>query len=110
MEQRTEADAQVIVEKRGGAGIIRLNRPKAINSLTLPMVRDLFQALQRFEEDAGVSCVVLTGEGDRGFAPGAMSASFTISARRATRRCLISGGKNFRSTIASPASANPISR
>ncbi|TKV72618.1 enoyl-CoA hydratase/isomerase family protein [Rhizobium sp. AU243] len=65
-----EADAQVIVEKRGGAGIIRLNRPKAINSLTLPMVRDLFQALQRFEEDAGVSCVVLTGEGDRGLCAG----------------------------------------
>ncbi|MGV2067732.1 enoyl-CoA hydratase/isomerase family protein [Agrobacterium sp. 22-226-1] len=70
MEQRTEADAQVIVEKRGGAGVIRLNRPKAINSLTLPMVRDLFQALQRFEEDAGVSCVVLTGEGDRGLCAG----------------------------------------
>ncbi|MGV1988257.1 enoyl-CoA hydratase/isomerase family protein [Agrobacterium sp. 22-221-1] len=70
MEQRTEADAQVIVEKRGGAGIIRLNRPKAINSLTLPMVRDLFQALQRFEEDADISCVVLTGEGDRGLCAG----------------------------------------
>ena len=70
MEQRTEADAQVIVEKRGAAGIIRLNRPKAINSLTLPMVRDLFQALQRFEEDADISCVVLTGEGDRGLCAG----------------------------------------
>ncbi|NTD27202.1 enoyl-CoA hydratase/isomerase family protein [Agrobacterium tumefaciens] len=70
MEQRTKADAQVIVEKRGAAGIIRLNRPKAINSLTLPMVRDLFQALQRFEEDADISCVVLTGEGDRGLCAG----------------------------------------
>ncbi|MBA4774709.1 enoyl-CoA hydratase/isomerase family protein [Agrobacterium salinitolerans] len=70
MERRAEADAQVIIEKRGGAGIIRLNRPKAINSLTLPMVRDLFQALQRFEEDSDVSCVVLTGEGDRGLCAG----------------------------------------
>ena len=70
MERRAEADAQVIIEKRGGAGIIRLNRPKAINSLTLPMVRDLFQALQRFEEDPDVSCVVLTGEGDRGLCAG----------------------------------------
>lgn len=70
MEQTTEADAQVIVKKRGGAGIIRLNRPKAINSLTLPMVRDLFQALQRFEEDPDVSCVVLSGEGDRGLCAG----------------------------------------
>jgi len=88
-----ETDAQVIVEKQGGAGIIRLNRPKAINSLTLPMVRDLFHALQRFEEEPGVACVE---NGTGGFAPGAMSASFTISARRATHRSLISGGKNFR--------------
>lgn len=70
MEQTTEADAQVIVKKGGGAGIIRLNRPKAINSLTLAMVRGLFQALQRFEEDAGVACAVLTGEGDRGLCAG----------------------------------------
>ncbi len=65
-----ETDAQVIVEKQGGAGIIRLNRPKAINSLTLPMVRDLFHALQRFEEEPGVACVVVTGEGDRGLCAG----------------------------------------
>lgn len=70
LEQRTEADAQVIVEKRGGAGIVRLNRPKAINSLTLPMVCDLFQALQRFEDDPDIACVVLTGEGERGLCAG----------------------------------------
>ncbi len=70
LEQRTEADAQVIVEKRGGAGIVRLNRPRAINSLTLPMVRDLFHALQRFEDDPDIACVVLTGEGERGLCAG----------------------------------------
>jgi enoyl-CoA hydratase len=65
-----EAETQVIVERRGGAGIIRLNRAKAINSLTLPMVRAMFQALRRFEEDPEISCVVLTGEGDRGLCAG----------------------------------------
>ena len=30
---------EVIIERRGSAGIIRLNRPKALNSMTLPMVR-----------------------------------------------------------------------
>ncbi|MGQ2948633.1 MAG: enoyl-CoA hydratase/isomerase family protein [Agrobacterium sp.] len=70
MELRTEAEVQVIVEKRQGAGIISLNRPKAINSLTLPMVRALFHALQRFEDDAGISCVVLTGEGEKGLCAG----------------------------------------
>jgi enoyl-CoA hydratase len=70
LELATEAEAQVIVEQRGGAGIIRLNRPKAINSLTLPMVRILFQALARFEDDPEVSCVVLSGEGERGLCAG----------------------------------------
>ncbi|WP_181423948.1 enoyl-CoA hydratase/isomerase family protein [Rhizobium sp. UGM030330-04] len=70
MEQKMEAEAQVVVEKAGAAGIIRLNRPKAINSLTLPMVRALFQALQRFEDDPDISCVVLTGEGERGLCAG----------------------------------------
>ncbi|KJF69076.1 enoyl-CoA hydratase/isomerase family protein [Rhizobium nepotum] len=65
-----EAETQVIVERRGRAGIIRLNRAKAINSLTLPMVRAMFQALRRFEEDPGISCVVLRGEGDRGLCAG----------------------------------------
>jgi enoyl-CoA hydratase len=70
LELATEAEAQVIVERRGGAGIIRLNRPKAINSLTLPMVRAMFQALHRFEDDPGISCVVLAGEGERGLCAG----------------------------------------
>ncbi|KJF73055.1 enoyl-CoA hydratase/isomerase family protein [Agrobacterium arsenijevicii] len=70
MELATEAETQVIVERQGRAGIIRLNRPKAINSLTLPMVRGLFQALHHFEDDPGISCVVLTGEGDRGLCAG----------------------------------------
>lgn len=70
MELGTEAEVQVIVDKRQGAGIISLNRPKAINSLTLPMVRVLFQALQRFEDDPGISCVVLRGEGEKGLCAG----------------------------------------
>jgi enoyl-CoA hydratase len=70
LELGTEAEVQVIVDKRQGAGIISLNRPKAINSLTLPMVRVLFQALQRFEDDPGISCVVLRGEGEKGLCAG----------------------------------------
>ena len=70
MEVATEAETQVVIERRGGAGIIHLNRPKAINSLTLPMVRAMLQALHRFEDDPDVSCVVLTGEGDRGLCAG----------------------------------------
>ncbi len=61
---------EIIAEKRGRAGIIRLNRPKAINSLTLPMVRGFAEALDRFERDTDIACVVLAGEGDRGLCAG----------------------------------------
>jgi enoyl-CoA hydratase len=60
----------VIVERRGSAGMIRLSRPKALNSLTLPMVRAIAQALDAFAADAGVASVIVLGEGERGFCAG----------------------------------------
>ncbi len=70
LELARQVEAEVIVETKGAAGIISLDRPKAINSLTLPMVRALFLALQRFEDDPAISCVVLRGEGERGLCAG----------------------------------------
>ncbi|ULJ71043.1 enoyl-CoA hydratase/isomerase family protein [Rhizobium gallicum] len=63
-------EREVIIERRGTAGIIRLNRPKALNSLTLGMVRMIDAALDEFAYDDGVASVVVTGEGDRGFCAG----------------------------------------
>lgn len=64
------AAPEVIVERHGTLGRIRLNRPKALNSLTLPMVRNIEAALDGFEADAGIAAVLITGEGDRGFCAG----------------------------------------
>jgi len=64
------SDREVFIEKRGSAGIVRLNRPKALNSLTLPMVRMLDAAFDEFEGDPDVATVVVTGEGERGFCAG----------------------------------------
>jgi len=62
--------ALVLVETLGTLGHIRLNRPKAINSLTLEMVRILAAALDKFEADPEVAAVLVTGEGERGLCAG----------------------------------------
>lgn len=51
-------------------GLISLNRPKAINSLTHPMVTAISQALTEWRDDDGVRAVVLSGEGERGLCAG----------------------------------------
>jgi len=61
---------EVIIERRGSAGIVRLNRPKALNSLTLPMVRVIASALAEFAADPAVASVIVMGEGERGFCAG----------------------------------------
>jgi enoyl-CoA hydratase len=60
----------VLVERAGVLGRITLNRPSAINALTLEMVRLIDGALDRFERDAGVRHVLLDGAGERGFCAG----------------------------------------
>lgn len=63
-------EAPVLIDQTGPLGRIRLNRPRALNSLTLDMVRAISDALDRFEEDPDVACVLITGEGDRGLCAG----------------------------------------
>jgi enoyl-CoA hydratase len=71
---RIEGDAmseqEVIVERRGRAGWIELNRPKALNALNLGMVRAIAAALDEFEADERIVRVVATGAGGRAFCAG----------------------------------------
>jgi enoyl-CoA hydratase len=60
----------VIVETDGAVGIIRLNRPKALNALSRQLIADLNAALDAFEADAAIGAIVLTGS-DKAFAAGA---------------------------------------
>lgn len=64
------SDAEALVERRGAAGVIVLNRPKALNALTLAMVRIMAPALDAWERDTGVSRIVIRGAGDRAFCAG----------------------------------------
>ena len=60
----------LIARREGHAGVLRLNRPKAINALTLGMTRDIDRGLDAFEVDPDVSVIVLEGAGDRGLCAG----------------------------------------
>ena len=66
----TIAEPDLIARREGAAGIIRLNRPKAINAVTLEMFRDIDKALDAFEADPEVSVIVLEGAGERGLCAG----------------------------------------
>ena len=58
------------VETRGHVGLIRLNRPKSLNALCATLMTELAAALDQFELDEEIGCVVLTGS-EKAFAAGA---------------------------------------
>ncbi|KAM8806396.1 enoyl-CoA hydratase, mitochondrial [Eudromia elegans] len=63
----------IVVEKRGAkqdVGLIRLNRPQALNALCAGLMREVKQALEAFESDPRVGAIVITGT-EKAFAAGA---------------------------------------
>jgi len=60
----------IIVETRGKVGLITLNRPKALNALSPDLMRELSKAVDVFEADSRIGCIVVTGS-DKAFAAGA---------------------------------------
>lgn len=61
---------EVIIRREGRAGRITLNRPKALNALTYPMVLAIDDALKRWEQDPEIAVVILDGAGDRALCAG----------------------------------------
>ncbi|MCG8291493.1 enoyl-CoA hydratase/isomerase family protein [Pseudomonas entomophila] len=64
------ATDQVLAEVRNHIGHLTLNRPAGLNALTLDMVRNLRQHLDRWAQDPNVHAVMLRGEGPKGFCAG----------------------------------------
>ena len=60
----------LIVETKGRVGVITLNRPQALNALNRALVMELTQAIDAFEADAAIGCLLITGS-DKAFAAGA---------------------------------------
>jgi len=63
-------EPEVIFEVRGCVGHIFLNRPKALNALTLDMVMGMTGQLQAWANDDAIACIVIEGAGEKGFCAG----------------------------------------
>ena len=75
------SEGDLIVRREGSAGIIRLNRPKALNAMTLEMSVGIDAALDRFESDSAIAVVILEGAGERGLCAGGDIRSLYDSSR-----------------------------
>ncbi|UXN61316.1 enoyl-CoA hydratase [Phyllobacterium zundukense] len=60
----------IIVETHDKVGLIRLNRPKALNALNSALLAELAEALEAFDKDTSIGAIVLTGS-EKAFAAGA---------------------------------------
>lgn len=80
MQETFEA---VLFEKReDGVGIVTLNRPEKLNSISGPVSRGLVQVMERVQEDEEVRCVIIQGAG-RAFSSGGDVSNFPVAGREA---------------------------
>ena len=80
------SDKLVLIEKDGAVGVVRLNRPKKLNALSLEMLHELAEGLDQLDADEAVRAIVLTGNA-RVFAAGAdIEAMAELSAKEMRER------------------------
>ena len=60
----------IVVETRGRVGVIRLNRPQALNALNSALMEELAAMIAAYDADPAIGCVVITGS-EKAFAAGA---------------------------------------
>src|ERR1700675_323086 len=68
--QDSSSTDDILLERCGGVALVTLNRPQALNTLTLGMYRTLDPELVRWGRDPSVHAVVIRGAGDRAFCAG----------------------------------------
>src|SRR5215467_15782634 len=64
------SEPEILLDRRGTAGIVTLNRPAALNAVTRVMIGTLHGALERWRHDGRVSRVIVTAAGSRAFSAG----------------------------------------
>ena len=66
----TQDPRPLLAEIRNGVGYLTLNRPAALNTINIAMVRDMHDALTQWEHNSSVKAVVVTGNGGKAFCAG----------------------------------------
>ncbi|XP_075368555.1 3-hydroxyisobutyryl-CoA hydrolase, mitochondrial isoform X2 [Mycteria americana] len=70
MSKHTDSTAEVLLEKRGGAGIITLNRPKTLNALNFSMIQQIYPQIKTWEQDPETFLIIIKGTGGKAFCAG----------------------------------------
>ncbi|XP_062466025.1 3-hydroxyisobutyryl-CoA hydrolase, mitochondrial [Pezoporus occidentalis] len=81
ISKQTDSTAEVLLEKKGGAGIITLNRPKALNALNLPMIRQIYPQIKTWEKDPETFLIIIKGTGGKAFCAGGDIRAITDAGR-----------------------------
>ena len=74
----------LLVEKSEGVATLTLNRPERHNAITLTMARELRAFWEAVKVDPEVVCIIVTGAGEKAFAPGNDIAEFEVEPRSDT--------------------------
>ena len=64
------SDAEILFEVKDGLGVMTLNRPKVLNSLSYGIILEMERVMPQWEKDPAVKAVILRGAGDRAFCAG----------------------------------------
>ena len=77
----TPSYENILVRQEGRVGLVQINRPQAMNALNSPTMAELVAALQTFDADDSIGCLIISGD-ERAFAAGAdikqMASAFLI--------------------------------
>ncbi|XP_056294064.1 3-hydroxyisobutyryl-CoA hydrolase, mitochondrial isoform X1 [Pseudoliparis swirei] len=66
----SQVEPEVLLERVGSAGVITINRPKALNALNLAMVRQIYPQLKKWDNDNETAIVIIKGAGGKAFCAG----------------------------------------
>lgn len=69
-EASTQPAGEILIETRGSCGVVTLNRPRALNALTIAMRRQLAEALPRFAREPQTYCVIMQSASEKAFSAG----------------------------------------